>query len=246
MDYDNMTYDELWPSGPKFIQAEGAFKLCTDSVLLSAFAGGGRPLKICDIGFGAGVIGIILAYMHPLSHITGVEINEGAYNIAMKNISLNGLHERSEVILGDIRDHRSFLKAGEFDLVVSNPPYFPLGSGRAAKKESMVAARDDRTCTISQLCAAASYITKWGGRFALVHRPERLSDVMCAMASSGIEPKILRFVQHKAGSAPNLFLLEGKRGGKSGLTVMPPLIMTNDDGTYTDELLRIYHRQEDK
>ena len=108
--------------------------------------------------------------------------------------------------------------------MISNPPYFPAGSGASAEGEARRNAREECTCTLEDVCAAAKRVLRYGGRFALVHRAERLTDVLCAMRESGIEPKRLRFLAKSAASAPSLLLVEGKRGGKSGLVIEPPLI----------------------
>jgi tRNA1Val (adenine37-N6)-methyltransferase len=126
--------------------------------------------------------------------------------------------------------------------VLCNPPYFPVSSGKSSENEKLALAREERSCTLSDVCAAGAYYTKWGGRFALIHRPERLSEVLCAMSASGLEPKRLRFVQNTAESLPSLILAEGRRGGKAGLAIEQPLILTRD-GRDTEEIERIYHRK---
>ena len=238
-----MNIDELWPGGPKFIQSQNGFRLGTDSVLLANFAGTSGVKYACDLGSGSGVISVIIAWNNPSIIIDGVEIQEESAGLSRKNIELCGLSGRVNIMCGDLRRHRSFLKAGFYDLVVSNPPYFPSGSGKPAQAENIATARDERMCTLSDICQAASYLTKWGGKFAMVHRPERLAEVICAMSGAGLEPKRLRFVQHRPGTAPNLFLIEGRRGGKPALTIEPPLILTNEDGSDSEEVIKIYHRR---
>ena len=104
-------------------------------------------------------------------------------------------------------------------------------------------ARDERTCTMQDICTAMAYLTRWGGSAALVHRPERLSELLCALTAAGLEPKRLRTVAYKADTAPNLVLVEARRGGKPGLTVSPPLALCTPDGADSDEIRRIYHRR---
>lgn len=159
------------------------------------------------------------------------------------NVLHNGLGDRVSVLCGDLRQHRELFKAGSYDLVVSNPPYFAASSGKEAKTEEIAAARGEKECTLKDVIEAASYLLRWGGSFTVVYRPERLSELICAMSSAGIEPKRLRMVQHTADSAPNMVLLEGRRGGRTGLKVEPPLIMVTSEGFDTDEIKRIYHRK---
>ena len=237
-----MIVDELWPNGPKFIRG-GGFPLGTDAVLLAAFAGGVRAHRACDLGCGTGVIALLLAWNSPSLHVDGIEIQAGAAETARKNAEINGLSDRMNVITGDLREYRSLLPAGEYGLVAANPPYFPSGSGKQAATYELATARDERSCTLANVCEAAAYLTKWGGRFVMVHRPERLSEAMCAMSACGLEPKRLRMVQYSASSAPNLVLIEARRGGKPGLDILPPLVMTDGSGADTEEIKRIYHRE---
>jgi tRNA1Val (adenine37-N6)-methyltransferase len=241
-----MTTDELWPGGPQFIRDHPAFRLGTDAVLLADFAsprGGKRPSRACDLGCGTGVIAILLAWDNPSLTADGVELQQVSSDIAEENIRLNGFSERIRVIQGDLRQHRSLLQAGVYDLVVANPPYYPSGSGKSAEESATATAREEQACTLDDVCAAAAYLTRWGGRFALVHKPERLAEVIFALKTHGLEPKRLRFVQYKTGSAPNLILLESRRGSNPALTVEPPLILADESGQDTMEVKRIYHRE---
>ncbi len=234
-------FDELWPGGPRFKQEEGSFRLSTDSVLLAHFCGGIRAKKILDIGCGAGVLTVLLSHARPNARVEGVEIQPESAALSRANLAENGF-DPAAIIEGDVREHRDFLKAGYYDLVVSNPPYFPVDSGFNAPADSRAIARDERCLTLDELCAAAKYLCRWGAAFALVHRPERLSEIFCALTRHGLEPKRLRMVQYKAGHAPNLVLIEARRGGKSGLNIEKPLILCADDGSDSEEVRNIYHR----
>ena len=236
-----MPYDELWPGGPRFRQAEGSFRLSTDSVLLADFAAR-RPAKsIMDLGCGAGVLTVLLCVSHPDAAVGGVELQPEAAALCRENLAENGF-DSGGIVTGDLRECRSFLTAGAYDLVVSNPPYFAADSGYTAPEAGRAAARDERFCTLDDVCAAAAYLTRWGGAFCMVHRPERLSEIFCTLTARGLEPKRLRTVQHRIGAAPNLVLIEARRGGKPGLTVEAPLILTAPDGSDSEEAKLIYHR----
>ncbi|MGN1001416.1 MAG: tRNA1(Val) (adenine(37)-N6)-methyltransferase [Oscillospiraceae bacterium] len=232
-------FDELWPGGPRFRQAEGAFKLSTDSVLLAAFAQGIRGQKAIDLGCGAGVLTVLLSYAGKT--VEGVEIQPLSAQASRANMAANGF-DPALIREGDLRLFRDFLPAGAYDLVLSNPPYFPQGSGLSSPQAGRAEARDERSCTLGELCAAAKYLCRWGGAFALVHRPERLSEIFCAMTRHGMEPKRLRLVQYSAGRAPSLVLIEGRRGGRPGLTIEKPLLLCREDGSDSDEIRQIYHR----
>ena len=237
--------DTLWPGGPSFIDKSGVFKLGTDSVLLAHFAsisGIKRCNTAADLGCGSGIISIILAWNHPKLHIDGVEIKQEAAELAIENVRLCSMSDRINIIYGDIIRHRDILKSGTYDFTISNPPYYPTKSGKVAKNSGIAAARSEEFCTIEDVCTAAGYCTRWGGSFFLVHKPERLADIFRSLNNSGFEPKKLRFVHHKANLPPNLVLIESRRGGKPSLTVQSPLILTNDDGSDTEEVKEIYHR----
>ena len=234
-------FDELWPGGPKFHQAEYGFKLGTDSVLLAHFTNPTRAKKILDLGCGAGVLTVLTAYKAPKARVLGIEIQPESAAVCRENMAANGFPPEN-ILEGDLREHRKLFDAGSFDLVISNPPYFPVKGGFNAPDDKRATARDERSCTMDDLCKSAGYLVKWGGAFTVVHRPERLSELLCALTKYGLEPKRLRMVQHKASSAPNLILVEARRGGKAGLTVEPPLILANDDGSDTEEVKNIYHR----
>ena len=130
---------------------------------------------------------------------------------------------------------------GAFDLAVSNPPFFPAGGGKTALG-SRGDARSELTCTMAQLCGAASYLLRSGGQFCLVYRPERLAELLETLRRYRLEPKVLRFVQKNGVSAPSLVLLACRKDGRTGLTVQPPLLLQNADGTETEELRRIYFK----
>lgn len=236
-------FDELWAGGPKFHQAEYGFKLGTDSVLLAHFTNPGRARKILDLGCGAGVLTVLTAYKAPRAQVMGIEIQPESAEVCKLNMAANGF-DPEQILLGDLREHRNLFEAGSFDLVISNPPYFTANSGYTAPDEKRATARDERSCSMDDLCKAAGYLVKWGGTFTVVHRPERLSELLCKLTKYGLEPKRLRLVSHKATSAPNLILVEARRGGKPGLTIEPPLILAKDDGSDTEEIQKIYHRGE--
>ena len=233
-------FDELWPGGPRFRQVEGSFRLSTDSVLLAHFAGSIRGKKIMDLGCGAGVLPVLLQHARPHAVIHGVEIQEASAALCRDNLRENGF-DNSGICCGDLREHRTLFTAGYYDLVVSNPPYFAEHSGFAAPAESRATARDERCCSLEDLCEAAQYLCRWGGSFAMVHRPERLSEICCALTAHGLEPKRLRLVQYKPGAAPNLLLIEARRGGKPGLSIEAPLLLTDGEGQDSPEVKEIYH-----
>jgi len=234
-------FTELWAGGPRFAQAEH-FKLGTDTVLLSDFVNISSAKRGIDLGCASGAIALLLLTKSEKLHMSGLDIVEEAVGLAGENMRENGLEERSRIIHGDIKEHRSLFTSGSFDLVVANPPYFAMGSGAVSPKSGRDAARGEMQCSLEDIVAAAAFLLRTGGSFNMVHRPERLSEAFCLMSRYGLEAKRLRLVCHKASSAPSLVLIEGRRGAKPGLKIEPALILNNDDGSESEEYRRIYHR----
>ena len=231
----------LWPGGPKLLQARH-FRLGTDCVLLADFVNASGARRGIELGCASGAAMLLLLERSPKLHMTGIEIVPEAAETARENMALNNLTERSEIVTGDIRDHRALFRAGSFDLLVCNPPYFPQGSGALPQDTDRAAARSEIRCSLSELCAAAAYLMKTGGRACFIHRPERLSELLVNLAQAGLEPKRLRLVCRDAQAAPSLVLVEARRGGKPGLTVEASLYLQDPNGTESDEYKRIYHR----
>ena len=234
--------EALWEGGPQFIQSEH-FKLGTDSVLLADFVNIGSRQRGIDLGCGSGVLPLLLMSKSERLHMTGLEINPEAAKTAEANLEANKLAERGSIVTGDIRLCKELFKSGEFDLVVANPPYFAEGSGKQSTDEAKAAARTETMCALGEVCRAAAYLCRTGGVFCLVHRAERLCDVLCILRESGLEPKRLRTVAHEASKEPSLILVEARRGGGSGMRLLPPLFIRNPDGSETQEILKIYHRE---
>ncbi|MBR6258609.1 MAG: methyltransferase [Oscillospiraceae bacterium] len=224
----NELFDEFPDGGPKFLK-KGAYPIGTDAVLLARFAGRVNAGRICDLGCGSGVIAALLLWERQSASAVGLELDPAAAETARKNAAENGLDGRFEIITGDIREHRALGMAGAFDLTVSNPPYYPAGSGKTSPVTSRALSRAEGECSLKDVCAAAAYFTRWGGSFCIVQKPERLSEVLCAMTEAGLEPKRLRLAEAKPGKAPSLVLVEARRGGKPGLVFEPAIILETEN-----------------
>ena len=215
--------DVLWADGPRFYYDTDLFPPTTDSFALGYFAHPGRGGAVCDLGCGTGLLGALLLAREPSLRLVNVERNADALALAERTFSENGW--AAAFRRGDLRSAQTLPKAGTMDYCVSNPPYFRAGSGRSADGEARQNAREEAQCTLADVCAAAGRVLRWGGRFALVYRPERLTDLLCELRGHGMEPKRLRFVAPRSDAAPSLALVEARRGGKPGLTVEPPLLI---------------------
>ncbi len=226
----------LWSQGPVYAD-DPAFKITTDSVLLAAFAGEGKPFRRCmDLGCGGGLLSVLLHEKCPDAVFDSVDIRADAADVCRENYAANGIN--GDVLCADMRRYRTLGEPGQYDLVVCNPPYYY--AGKPSPDPDRAAARDE-ALSPAQFSGAASYLLHRGGTFCLVHKPEFLTDIFAAMRLADIEPKRMRLVTHKADSAPSLVLLAGRRGGRPGLAVGPNLILEGADGKATEEVRGIYH-----
>ena len=234
--------DHLWPNGPCFFYDDALFKPGTDSFLLGAFPKTKAGERVCDLGCGTGLLGVLLLARQPGLTVTGVELSPQAAALAEKTAAANGFGDAMTVHQADLRRLDGLLPAGGFDLCVCNPPYFQPGRGATAADDALRTARCEAETTIQDVCAAASRLLRWGGRLALCFRPDRLTDLLCAARNAGLEPKRLRLVESRPGKAPSLLLLEARRGGNPGLTVEPSLVLADAAGGPTEEYNAIYFR----
>jgi len=232
--------DRLWPEGPVFYYDTELFPPTTDTFLLGAFPDLRPRLKVCDLGAGTGLLGLLLLAREPSLVLHNVELQQAALVLAEKTAAESGFTVTQH--RADLRALEGVLPAGSFDLVVSNPPYFETERGLTSPSDALAAARSDGNCTLNELCSAAARLLRWGGRFALVFRSERLTDLLVALREHGLEPKRLRLVCHRGDSVPSLVLAEARRGGKPGLRMEPCLILHHADGSETAELEHIYFR----
>lgn len=237
--------DQLWPGGFRFFFDDDLFQPGTDSFLLGSFPRLRRGARVCDLGAGTGLLGLLLLAREPSLQVTNVELQEAAVELARQNAALNGLSDRVTNLRVDLRDKTRLPPAGTFDLVVSNPPYFDAARGAVAKGTERGLARADCTCTLSQLCTAAARFLRHGGSFCLVFRVERMAELFACLQGCALEPKRLRLVQNTAQSAPKLLLLEARKGGKPGLSVAAPLLLRGPDGGESEELAQIYFRDKE-
>lgn len=210
----------------------------TDALLLAAFSMPKRNAKCVDFGTGCGIIPFYWL-REGVNNVCAVELQSLACNQLRRSIELNGIGERFTLVEGDLTKLKGILPFGQFDAVSMNPPYTPAGSGILSMSEADKTARHETNLTFSELCLSASELLKFGGSFSICLRPERLTDAMCTMRESSIEPKRLRLVAQRPGKAPWLFLLEGKKGRKPGLIIEPSLYIENPDGSQSEEMLKI-------
>lgn len=213
----------------------------TDAVLLADFAAPKKSDIACDLGTGCGIIPLLWCREDAPARTVAVDIQESAIRQVKEAINLQNLSPRLKAVLADLKDLKGLLPEGAYDLVTCNPPYSAQDTGCKSENQKALIVRHEVSCTVYDVAKAANYLLKFGGRLCLCQRPERLCDVLEAMREATIEPKRLRFVQQRKNTAPWLFLVEGKKGAKKGLRILPPLIIENENGSYSDEMKRINH-----
>ncbi|WP_174734801.1 tRNA1(Val) (adenine(37)-N6)-methyltransferase [Mesobacillus harenae] len=234
--------DYLLAEDLKIIQSPSVFAFSLDAVLLARFVyvpiQKGRLIDLCS---GNGVIPLFLS-LRTKGSITGVEIQERLYDMAIRSIEYNQLGNKLDMIHGDLKDMPALLGHGKYDVVTCNPPYFPTSSKEEINlNEHLAIARHELLCTLDDAIRVSSQLVKQGGKVAFVHRPGRLLDIVESMRKYSLEPKRIQFVYPKAGKEANTLLVEAIKGGKPDLKILQPLTVYNEDNEYTPELKEILY-----
>lgn len=218
----------------------------TDAMLLAYFSGAKKYDKACDFGTGCGIIPFLWARDNSCSKIYGVEIQEKGYNQFSRGIEMNALENKMTAFNCDLREMKDKIEFGSLDLVTMNPPYKKENAGIVSQKDNEKIARHEIVCPLDDICLSASKLLKFGGRFCVCIRPERLFETMQSMAKYKLEPKRLRLVVSRDGEKPWLVLIESKLGGKSGMAVEKNFVLYKNKTEYTDEmnsLLELYREE---
>lgn len=234
--------EQLWPDGPRFYWDSGCFPPSTDSFLLAAFPRLRRGLKVCDLGAGAGLLGVLLLSHEPTMTVIGLEKDAHSCAYLRRNAEENHLPLRA--VAGDLRAWYEVLPRQNFDLVITNPPYFAPNRGIVAKG-SRGEARTESTATLGDILDAADGLLRYGGELGMVYRTDRLAELMQEASNRRLTPKRLRLVHSHAGAAPSMALVICKKGGAHGLTVEPPLLITMPDGSESEYVKAAYFREKE-
>ena len=234
--------DDLQYRGLKIIQNKNEFCFGLDSILLTDFAKGiKKNAKVIDLGTGTGIISILLSGKTQLKNIIGVEIQEKMAKMAMRSVILNGLEEKVKIINEDINNLKNIFERELFNAVVTNPPYKKGNTGVLNQAQGKLISKHEIKCTLEDIIETAFYLLKNNGEFYMVHRPERLIDIIIYMRKYKIEPKIIRFIHPKKDKEPNLILIKGVKNANQFLKIEKPLYVYNENGEYTEEILKIYN-----
>ena len=232
------TLDAIFDGRIKIFQSRTGYRFSLDSLLLADFTRLKRGETVVDLGTGNGVVPLILAARFPTGHFLGVELQDGMVTRARKNVRLNDLQDRVEIVKSDVRTIEHVARREVFDVVVANPPFRKATSGRISAGEEKRIARHETEGDLRDFLRAAAYLLRGKGRLSLIYPAVRSIDVLTAMRELGIEPKRVRLVHSFADTEAMLILAEGIKGGRSGAAILAPLVLKRDK-EYTDEAVSI-------
>jgi tRNA1Val (adenine37-N6)-methyltransferase len=231
-----LSTDTFFNGRIRIAQYRSGYRFSLDAVLLAHHVQPRPADRVVDLGTGCGIIPLMLAYRHPGTQIWGVEIQAPLAQIAARNVAQNNLQRRITVLSGDVRA----LPAGQIppgvDVVVCNPPYRKLDSGRINPEPQRALARHEFNLTLAEVVASACRMLCQRGRLVVIYPAERTVELLCRMQQGGLEPKSVRTIHAQAATEAKLILVEGAKGGRPGLQVAPPLVVYRPDGEYTEEV----------
>ncbi|MCX7714683.1 MAG: tRNA1(Val) (adenine(37)-N6)-methyltransferase [Clostridia bacterium] len=234
--------DDLQYKNLSIIQKKHGFRYGTDAVLLADFAGKNSYQSVLDLCTGTAIVPILLSGYTDTKKIFGLEIQEEIADMAKRSVLMNSLENRIRIDCGDLKNAEDIYGMRVFDAIVCNPPYIKHGAGLVNNQDTKIISRHEVLCSLEDVVKISSKLLKDRGHFFMVHRPNRLVDIIYTMRSFQIEPKRMQFVHPSYGKTANLVLIEGILYGGAELKMEVPIYIFNADGKYTDEMKKIYRR----
>ena len=224
--FEGERLDDLQLSGYYIIQDPKRFCFGIDAVMLSDFAKVKPGERVLDLGTGTGVIPILLSAKTKGLHFTGLEIQPESADMAQRSVRYNDLEDKIDIVTGDIKEAAELFGTASFDVITTNPPYMLKEHGLKNHGDARTIARHEILCTLDDILReSAKLLRENKGRFYMIHKPFRLAEILTKMCQYKIEPKRIRFVHPYVDKEPTMVLIEGLKGGKSRVTVEPPIIM---------------------
>lgn len=240
---ENERIDDLEYEGLKIIQNSKWFCFGIDSVLLSDFAKNiKKDAKVLDIGTGTGIISILLSKKSNSKKIYAIEIQKEVADMAKRSVKLNNLEEKIEIINDNIKNINQYLENNTLDAIVTNPPYKKMSTGKVNVEKNKLVSRHEIECDLDDIIKVSYKLLKQKGEFYMVHRTDRLSEIIYKMKQNKLEPKQIRFVYSSVNKEPKLVLIKAVKDGNELTKVDSPLIVYNEDGKYSEEILKIYNK----
>lgn len=239
---DGERIDQLVSQGVQIIQSPDVFSFSLDAVLLANFASIPKHGTIVDFCSGNGAVALFMA-PRTKAKITGIELQERLTDMGKRSILLNKFETQVEMKQLDIKDILSEVKSDSVDFVTCNPPYFKEQPNSKKNPNPYYAiARHEIHLELNDVFQSASKILKMNGKIAMVHRPDRLMDILDSMRENRIAPKKIQFIYPKEGKESNTILIEGIKDGKTdGLRVLPPLYVYGKDNQYLPVIKEMLH-----
>jgi tRNA1Val (adenine37-N6)-methyltransferase len=236
----SLTTDTFFNGRIQVKQNRSGYRFSIDAVLLAWHASPCMNDTILDLGTGCGIIPMILAYRNPGVKIYGIEVQTELAEIASLNVAENDMEDQITILCMDMKSLKHDVTFGPVDLVVSNPPFRKAKSGRINPDQQRAIARHEIRATLYDVVEAARSMLKTSGRFVMVYPAERMTDILTQMRNSKIEPKSVRMVHSGKDTGAKMILVEGKKGGRSGLKIGPPLIIYQENGSYSNEVALMF------
>ncbi|MDX2447171.1 MAG: tRNA1(Val) (adenine(37)-N6)-methyltransferase [Desulfobacterales bacterium] len=231
-----LTRDTFFNGKVSVIQERAGYRFSIDAVILAHHVRPKPGERVVDLGTGCGIVPLIVAYRHPAVHMFGIEVQKELADIANDNVRDNGMQETVRIVHRDMQTLQQAMFQGPVDIVVSNPPFRKVHSGRVNPNRQRAVARHEISVTLPDVVKTAGDILKTAGLFVLIYTSERLPELVQHMKSCRLEPKNVRFIHSRRDSESKLMMMEGIKQGRPGLKVGPPIVIYNEDGSYTGEV----------
>lgn len=239
-DRSQETLDTLFEGRLKIIQRKSGYRFSIDALLLAHFVEVRPWEKVIDLGTGCGVVPLILIFRRKAQKVTGIEIQPSLAELARRNASLNRMRSRIKIWEKDFKGLQGKVYASQYDVVVTNPPYRRIGTGRTNPQEEKARARHEIHATLDEVLKAASLLLKQKGRLSMVYPASRLIDLIQALRRHHLEPKRLQFIHSRSGGEARLLLVEAYKEGRPQTLILPPFVLYDETGQYTEEARRLF------
>jgi tRNA1Val (adenine37-N6)-methyltransferase len=236
----HLTIDSVFDGRIQVKQEQDGYRFSIEAVILAYFAGQIPAEKILDLGTGCGIIPLVLAYRDPRVRVVGIEVQPALAELARLNVHENHLADRITILCQDMKDVNQAETSGPVDLVLANPPFYQAHSGRINPNHQRAVARHEIKITLPDVIDAACRMLPQGGMFLAVYSVERMVDMLTEMRRAKLEPRVVRMLQSGKDVPARFFLVEGVKEGKPAIKMPPPLVICREDGSYTDEVAKMF------